>query len=192
MARIGIDIDGVCYDFIDALRLYINESSGKPLEEMPEAQVWDFFEEQWGINANRYIKFVVDGVLDGKIFWQGKIYPGCLEVIRTLKQMGHEIIFITARKFHTIEAICALATISWIEQNNLPYDKIIVSNDKTGYDLDLLIDDSPNQIENHVLHGEHAVIFDQPWNQDIKYCDRVYGWNDVLKYVENYFQKVSM
>lgn len=192
MARIGVDVDGVCYDFISALRKYINETTGKPLHEMPDAKCWDFFEEQWSIDASQYVKLVTDGVSDGKLFWNGDIYPGCLKAISKLKDMGHEIVFITARKFHGIEAICEQATISWIEKNRLPYNKIIVDNDKTGYDLDILIDDSPNQIENHVLHGEHAVVFDQPWNTEIKYCDRVYGWDHVVTYVEKYFEKTPM
>lgn len=190
MARIGIDIDGVCYDFIKALRLYVNKTTNKPLEEMPPPKSWHFFREQWNISDDDYFKFVVNGVIDREIFWIGDIYPGCKESIDLIKNMGHEIVFITARRFNGIEHLCQQATFEWINNSGLPYDKIIVDNDKTGYSLDLLIDDSPNQIENHILHGEHAAIFDQPWNKEIQYCDRVFGWADAVNYVEKHFKKV--
>jgi len=113
------------------------------------------------------------------------MYPGCKETIEWLyHDLGFEIYFITARAYKNHEDICKAATISWIESQGLPYTDIIIDNKKTGYDLDLLIDDSPVHVENAVVHGENTVIYDQAWNKDISFVDRVFGWEHIRSYIE--------
>jgi 5'(3')-deoxyribonucleotidase len=185
MARIGLDIDGVSYRFVDTLRQYIHEKTGKPLSEMPPADTWDFFEDQWGISADEYIQFVTDGVRDRVVFWEGPVEEKCKEVVHTLRTLGHEVVFITARRFKGIESLCEMATKYWLDSNQIEYDEIIISNDKTGHNLDILLDDSPAQIESMVLHGGKALVFDQPWNQNLLFVDRVYGWVDFMFYILN-------
>lgn len=188
MARIGLDIDGVAYRFVDTLRTYIHGKTGKPLEEMPPATTWDFFEDQWGITADEYVEFVVQGVKDKVIFWTGEIEQDVVKAVESLRNLGHEIVFITARKFKGIEDLCVLATEYWLNSNGVYYDEVIVSNDKTGHNLDILLDDSPAQIQNQVVHGGHAVVFNQPWNADMPHRERVYSWKDFVLYVASTFE----
>jgi 5'(3')-deoxyribonucleotidase len=188
MARIGIDIDGVCYDFVDALRNYIHKKTGRPLHEMPDSHHWLFFQEEWGYSVDEYHKFIHEGVLDLDIFWRGKIYEGCKESLEYLfYKLNHEIVFITARVFDGIKNYCKYATEYWVMSHGLPYSCIIVDNDKTNKPIDILFDDSIYQIESRILHGEKAVIFDRPWNQEETHVERVLNWEDLVRYVEEKF-----
>jgi 5'-nucleotidase len=192
MARIGLDLDGVTYRFVEALRLYIHQTTGRPLEEMEPAQTWDFFKHQWGYTSAEYIEFVKQGVSDGKIFWQGDLFENAKESIDYLyHERGDDIIFITSRSFPGVENLCKHATQYWLNnQAELPFDEIIYADKKYGYQLDVLFDDAPHIIEDVGSHGEKVVVFDQPWNAHLIYPDRVYGWKGVMEYVESHFPRV--
>jgi 5'(3')-deoxyribonucleotidase len=189
MARIGLDLDGVVYRFVDKLRDFIYETTGRPLDEMPPALVWDFFKLQWGYTTAEYKQFVIDGVNDLQIFWRGDMYEGAAEAINYMyKVRKDEIVFITSRHYTGVEKLAEHATFYWINNvAGLPYNELIFADDKTGYNLDVLFDDAPHNIEGLTAHGERVVAFDQPWNMHLTQADRVYGWKGLLDYVETHF-----
>lgn len=186
IARLGIDLDGVCYQFVPKLAQYIHKKTGRPLSELGPAKTWNFFKDQWGYSYQEYSDFVAQGIHDREIFWEGEEFPGCREILDVLSD-DFEIVIVTARFFNNVpHELSEAATLHWLESHSIPYNELIISNDKTNLNLDLLLDDAPHNIENALLHGEGAVIFDQDWNIDID-GDRVHGWHDFAHYVRDRF-----
>ncbi len=192
MARIGFDIDGVAYNFVYALRDEICRETGVPKEELPDAETWNFFKDQWKFTTKQYHEFVINGVKNNKIFWRGDTYEKCKEVVDYMYHVrGDEITFITARTYPGIENLCRYATEYWLnEVANLPYHHLeVIGHDgtKEGRQFDVLFDDAPHHIENAIIAGENAILFDQPWNRHMTYAERVHGWAGILNYVEEKF-----
>jgi len=187
MAKIGLDVDGNAYKFVDAFRNNLIQLDGRTAEELPPAEDWNFF-KTWGYSTAEYMNMVVKCVTEGDLFWKGDMYPDCKEVVEYLYDLGHEITFITSRFYPGIDEICSEATFHWFDNEAmLPYDNIIITEDKSGYGLDVLFDDAPHQVERNIIAGEKAVIVDQLWNQHMTYPQRVTGWLGILDYVEEYF-----
>ena len=63
------------------------------------------------------------------------------------------------------------ATARWLERIGLPYDELYCSDDKVSHcraiGIDLLIDDSPVNLEAAVDAGLRVATLEHPWNRDI-------------------------
>jgi len=189
MARVGLDLDGVCYKFVDALRFYIYESTGRALDEMPPATRWEFYED-WGYSLAEYKQIVAAGVKDSDLFWRGQMYDGCKEAVDYLYHIRQDhIVLITSRFTPAQPKLAYEATYYWVNNvAGLPYNDLILSDDKFGYGFDVLFDDAPYQFEKNKKSGENnMVVFDQPWNWHLTDAPRVYGWTGLLNYVEEKF-----
>lgn len=196
MAKLGFDIDHVLYRFYDVLRNHIHRVSGKPLAEMPDPTVWNFMVDQWGLTMPQYINYVIDGIVNGEIFWKGEPYPLAKYVIEKLKyEYGHEIVLVTARSFPSIENVCRYATEHWLnDEIGIPYDELIIvgpTDSKVGHNIDVLFDDAPHHLIEWNDNGDNVVAFDQVWNAHLHTIPRVVGWLGILEYVQKNFGQQS-
>lgn len=180
--RLGIDLDGVVYPFVEQFTKYAEMRLGRSL---PEVKQWNFPVEQWGLTVERFIELMADGANEGFLWWEGQPEFGAREVLLKLRDLGHKIIFVTDRAPKGGEWQAKVATITWLHDHGFEYDGLFVVRDKTGLGLDLLIDDGPHNIERADAAGEMAVVFDRPWNRDVE-TGRVYSWSDVQTWVTHY------
>lgn len=187
--RLGIDVDGVLYEFVESYRNWLCKLTGRPASDFPDAESWSFYKEQWGLTSAEYIDILVQGVNAKEVFWRGNRVPGSLEAVTQLYREGYEIVIITAREYDGILTHPRFATEHWLGINGYPYHELIVSHDKTKaeYNLDILIDDSPTNLENHGAAGLRAVAFDQRWNHLLKDHERCIGWPGVIEFVHENF-----
>jgi 5'-nucleotidase len=165
--RIGIDIDGVLYDFVSAFHAYAEQSLGRTLPKNFEK--WGFFEE-WGIDLPGFCKMMEEGCAAGALYHEGPLPEHAKQVIHLLEDEGHTIVFITARGEHARQA-----TRNWLDGHGLWHHLIMGAEDKTLHQLDVLLDDGPHNIEAARAAGVRAIVFDQPWNQHVAGV-RVYSW----------------
>lgn len=187
MARIGIDIDGVAYRFVDKLRECIHADLGIPRTAMPPATRWEFYED-WGFSYADYKDLIRRYVTESDLFWRGEMYPGCREAIWNIYNAGHQVIFITSRYVKDSPNMAQHATYHWLNNEaGLPYHELVLSDNKFEHGVDVLFDDAPYQYEQNTANGLTQVVFDQLWNQHLTEAPRVYGWNGVLNYVENHY-----
>lgn len=185
--RLGLDCDGVVYNFVDTLRNWIHLETGKPLEEMPDAETWNFFTDQWGLTFQEYKDLTISGIDAGVIFAKGKPIPGAIEAIHSLSH-DYEIILVTSRSgFGLRYEQCRENTLKWLADNKVWFDGVIFAEDKTNRGIDILLDDAPHQVGNAVAVDERVVVFDQPWNRHVEHQDRVMDWEDFELYIRNRF-----
>lgn len=184
--RLGLDLDGVIYNFADEFHDHIAKIKRLNPTDLKSATQWSFWRD-WEMTDEDYYFELGKAAINGRVFRDGEIYPHALESILKLKEMGFEIVIITARFLSNNPdhmAIIRRNTENWLINNNVPFDELIIDNDKSRHSLNILIDDSIDNIESVIMKGNDAYIFDQPWNREALHYPRVIGWADLLREME--------
>lgn len=118
-------------------------------------------------------------------FWNGvEIMPGAREGIQTLLTQGHEIYIVTSAHPDTIKWKA-----EWLQRElpEIPWSNVIVANNKSLIEGDILVDDGLHNL----YEGSYIkVLFDKPWNRNVdksKLTDiihRVHNWDEIIKLIE--------
>ena len=171
MSKIAIDIDSTLHHYWDLLERIARERYGV---ELPYAE-----QRSWGITALAHEELVAcvreshseDNIL------AGEPYPGAVETVRGWHERGHWIHITSHRAVTTHEA-----TARWLEEIGLPYDDLRCSYDKVSrcveLGVDLLVDDSPVNIERARAAGILCATLLHPWNDELARLDGVFAAPD--------------
>jgi beta-phosphoglucomutase-like phosphatase (HAD superfamily) len=166
-----LDIDSTLHHYWDLLDRVARERFGV---ELPYDQQRD-----WGITAlerEQLIACVEETHSDANIL-AGEPYPGAVETVREWHERGH-FIHVTSHRSRVAER----ATRRWLEAIGLPCDDLHCSYDKVTrcieLGIELLIDDSPVNIERARQAGILAATIIHPWNEDLAAQDGVIGATD--------------
>lgn len=178
--KIGIDLDGVCYDFAASVRRYM-EDTQCDTTQCSEALRWEFYED-WGMSLGEFLDCFSKGVNTGTIFWYGDPHPGTREALQTLREYGHTLHIITDRSIGS-PGIAAYSTLRWLAEHNIPYDTITFSKDKTVVPTDFMIDDKLENYDELDGVGCEVWLFDRPWNQAPGPRRRVYSIEEFVQAV---------
>jgi len=182
--RIGIDLDGVCYDFTAA---YLANQAPPPPGFV--ADKWEFYKDL-GQTTEQFLDQCRRMVRTGLLFRKGDLLPGTKEAFDALIEQGHTIHIITDRCSLDPEDsdLIKQHTLDWLEDNGLRYDQIRFTGDKAAaaeeLGLDYMIDD---RIENYDAldgTGVSVYLFDRPWNRSAEYAARVWSWSEFVGIVE--------
>jgi 5'(3')-deoxyribonucleotidase len=96
----------------------------------------------------------------------GRPYPGAVETVNEWRAAGH-FIHITSHR----ATGCHAATERWLRDIGLDFDEVYCSYDKVArckeIGIEVLIDDSPLNIERAVDQGIVAATIAHPWNRDV-------------------------
>lgn len=188
--RIGVDIDGVLNDigqwhYSCGFKFCIENNINR--EFNPNKYM---MEEQFGLTDKENYKFWKEYIFDLMVSIPTRPYAA--KVIHNLREMGHEIIILTARDNRYLTNQYAntmdFYVEEWLNKNNIEYDGIISGSgnkkDKClKNNIDIMIEDKESnvlEISNHLP----VLCFDAPYNKNInKYrVFRVYSWYQIYKY----------
>jgi uncharacterized protein len=170
VARIALDIDSTLHHYWDQLQRVARERYGV---ELP-------YEEQhgWGITAlerDAVIHCVEETHSDENIA-AAVPYPGAVEAVRRWHDDGHWI-HVTSHRRDSASA----ATARWLDAIGMPFDDLHCSFDKVTrcveLGIDVLIDDSPVNIERARDAGIVPATIVHPWNAQLV-GDGVVGADD--------------
>ncbi|MFK5691265.1 hypothetical protein ACI3EY_16530 [Ornithinimicrobium sp. LYQ92] len=182
MSRIGIDLDGVCYDFGSSVREYLVRENIRTHQDCPDPLRWEFYED-WGINLREFLDICHAGVDAGIIFTHGDPFPGTREAFERIKDAGHTIHIVTDRSFGKAGASVA-ATGAWLHRHDLPFDSLTFSADKTVVKLDAMVDDKLTNFRDLDHAGVPTWLYDRPWNHTpTEWLPRVATLNDYAEAV---------
>jgi len=188
MARVGFDMDGVLYDFEDALRDYMTEQGY--LNPMPVATQWQFG-EQWGLTDLEFKAWCEEALLEGNLFDRDKQFPGAIEQLQRVRDAGHEIILITARNFGHMNTV-KRQTIDWLERYGVPYDELhfLPGRRKAEVQVDYFIDDNVDNFKRMNAAAVRSFLCTRPYNED---CVALgYGYRGSLAdYVDKVLAQVA-
>ena len=121
--------------------------------------------------------------------------PYAAKVLGLLKEMGHEIIILTARdnRFLTnqYENTMNFYVEEWLNKNNIPYDEIIAGpgskKDKCIQNkLDIMVEDKASNVVK-ISDVIPVLCFDAPYNSDVlkENVTRVYSWYQIYDHFLN-------
>jgi hypothetical protein len=165
--RIGLDLDGVCYDFFKAYKGFLL-NVGRITQEQHDAPhngEWNFH-NAWGIDSAEFMQLFEDGVNKQIIFLDGEAYPDTRENVQRILDLGHDIHVITDRTVG-LPGVSFGLTGRWIEwQLPKPIKSITFTRDKTVVPTDMMIDDKPSNVRELLAAGCDAYLLNQPWNQE--------------------------
>lgn len=170
--NIGIDIDGVIFDFCNNFKEFANEYHQIPINRMQKQPTkWELYEE-WGMDKKQFLEIFEDGVKSDHIFAKGNLLqptiPRFFQTLRT-KQIG--IHLISARNvFHCEERILK-NTKEWLYKNDIPFDSLILDDKKEKYvhqlGLDFFIEDNiPNAEKIKQVGCSKVFLLNQTWNEN--------------------------
>lgn len=163
--RVGHDVDGVSYQFVNELRSYACTKYGFDASTLPDAACWDFAMDQWGWTVAEFLERYAAGVLDQHIFWTGEPYPGAVEGMRRIEAAGHHIVVVTARAIPGIDTeLAESATRHWFETHGIPFHELHISSDKTGFDTDAFIEDHEVNYDALDAAGQNPYLITRDWN----------------------------
>lgn len=162
--RVGVDLDGVCFDFGKSLARYLDDHhAGRYQHGNGKTSTWDFYTE-WGMDLNEFLKACHDGVDLGYVF-RGPARYGAPRAIRKLHKLGHEIIIITDRQFGSDPKNSQRATIEWLAEHKIPYDQLHFSADKTIVPTDMFVEDKLENYDALDAAGSEVWLINRPWNR---------------------------
>ena len=158
--RIAIDIDSTLHPYWDLL----SESSRRRFGiELP-------YDEQltWGITRLRpdQLELCIAETHTDENILAGRPYPGAVETVGRWHAAGHHVLVASHRNPQ-----CAPATRRWLEHIGLAHDALYCDFDKVGHcvqdRIDVLIDDSPENLARAAQGGILAATLVHPWNRDL-------------------------
>jgi uncharacterized protein len=158
--NIAIDIDSTLHHYWDQLSDASRRRFGIALP----------YEDQvtWGISLLRpeQVRACVEETHTEARVLAAEPYPGAVEAVRGWHGDGH-FIHITSHR----AASSHDATERWLRKIGLPYDELYCSYDKvkrcTEIGIDLLIDDSPDNLERALDAGIAAATLLHQWNREL-------------------------
>ena len=158
--RIAIDIDSTLHHYWDQLSDASRRRFGIALP----------YEEQvtWTITLLRPEQVQAVGAethTDARVL-AAEPYPGAVDTVRRWHEAG-DFIHVTSHR----AAACEQATQAWLDRIGLPYDELCCSDDKVArcreIGIELLIDDSPENLEAAIDAGIAAATLVHPWNREL-------------------------
>lgn len=161
--RIGLDSDGVIYNFTQVYNSHLIEL-GHKLEPEAEAETWDYF-TKYGYTSEDFLSHMDDLVDAKRLFWEGELYePDIPEKIDQLRAAGHTIHIVTNRFSGKVE--CAEeATRHWFKSKKINYDSLTFSKDKTVVPTDIFLEDNLKNFEAIWMAGSLCYLVNRPYNQ---------------------------
>lgn len=182
--KIAVDVDGVLADVIVTwLDIYNTEHHNSVKKD--EVNHWDFF-GSLGIDRVEFDRIF-------ELAWKNwRAIPPCETMlnqkVRDLSKIG-EVSIVTARSRASIPSVKA-----WLSDKLIFYSDMIVVDYgplKSTLDFDVFIDDSPLNAKNIAESGKLVLLFDQPWNRDIKGegIVRISGFPEAIAAIDNLSKK---
>lgn len=182
--KIGIDIDGVLADFTGHFNATYSDwfNAEAPTGDGTFDGIWKGSHFENLVQAMAWVQAVPG-------FWRGiKPVRGAQGgLYRLSTEQGHDYKLISNRADATrLDTQAWLATV--LPASNLTHTvHLVPSGLKGSIDCQVYIEDSPKELES-LRHKPCVLIFDQPWNKDVKAdggMHRVRGWNEVLEFLHN-------
>lgn len=183
----GIDLDGVCFDFLNAFRCWLNGALHIHLEE-EEVTSYYWYEDSEDISKKQFFEEFDKFGMEGHGYRDLVLLEGAVEGLNAIDAAGHEIFYITNRPLYALEDTkIALAKAGFPQQKNLHFAKGDKAPLLKEFNVDVFIDDSPRTVSQLAI-GTRAQIYCRNYkfnehlnDNDGQWFRRVDNWDQFLK-----------
>lgn len=171
---LGLDLDGVCFNYTGALRDFLCSDRGHSPEDLPDPTDWDF--TGWPLNGLEDYKVAHTAAVVSGIFASGSIIEGASESLWRLSNAGADIHIITNRFVGPgHHKLVVDQTMEWLDNHDIPFGGISFIKDKTKVDVDVLLEDAPHNLLDMMEVNKAVIAFDTLYNRHVD-CPRVMNW----------------
>lgn len=160
---VGIDLDGVLYNFAHEFREYC--SARLQRDDLPYPTHWEFYED-WGLDRDTFYRWLNEATKEVQLFNKGLPLPHAIEGWEKLRSMGLNIHVLTHR-----HPMAYAQTAEWLlhfgfEPDSLHFgaDKRVLKTIAKGQAAAL--DDYVGYYTDYNEAGVKAFLMTQPWNAD--------------------------
>jgi 5' nucleotidase, deoxy (Pyrimidine), cytosolic type C protein (NT5C) len=188
--RVGIDLDGCVYDFVEACRQYVAVATGRPLAELERYPRTYRFPTEWGIAWEDFNDLWKAGVENGYIWRVGVPLPGSCAAIHAIRERGHTVHLVTHRNnMPAAERLAQANTEAWLYERGIPYDTITYAEDKTVAKVDMFLDDKPSNVDALRAAGVEAWLLHRnlaphDWQDQAGHPYLIRTWDDFIEKVD--------
>jgi uncharacterized protein len=158
--RIAIDIDSTLHHYWDQLEEIAHRRFGVTIPYEQQV-VWNIDR----LKPEQLSAVVRESHTEPQIL-RSEPYPGAVDAVRAWHEAGHFIHITSHRSGEAHEA-----TERWLRQIGLPFDELYCSYDKVTrcqeIGIDVLIDDSPDNLRGAIDAGIIGATLLHPWNRDL-------------------------
>lgn len=179
--RIGIDIDGVIRNLHKSLRqIWLKADKKNGCLEIENWEDWNihkyFWKESQALKYNFRKKYLTkDELLDFwfrecaiNIFMNADCEPKAKEALDLLVDNNIKIRLISAQQNFRLMKY-TMDWLAWILGHNYPIEEVIFSKEKWNHNFNVIIEDSPQQIESIKSNSDTDIIkINKPWNKQTK------------------------
>jgi 5'-nucleotidase len=163
---LGVDLDGVCGDYSNALRQVVAAEKGLDLATLPVQASWDFLE--WGLAPGEFLELHRKAVLEHRIFRSMPPVAGAADALWRMSDAGIWIRIITHRLYGNWgHAVAVGDTVAWLDSVGIPYRDLCFLGAKPQVEADCYIDDAPHNVDALRATGAYVIVFDQLYNRDL-------------------------
>ena len=182
--RIGIDIDDTLADSWNTFKPYYAKLFKVDMDNLNKSMPY-YSSVKDNYTLDEYFK-LIKPIYD-EVTPIVPIKKDAKEVINKLHELGHKIIFITARGEGYTDSY--KLTKDYLEQNRIYYDKIIVNTrDKAqacvNENIELFIDDSYKHCLAVANKGIEVLMMNAAYNTEYKEFKRVNNWQEIYEYIK--------
>lgn len=188
---VGIDMDGVMYDFAGAFKEYCAERLNRT--DLPDPRHWEFYED-WGLSKETFYEWLTDATINDYLFYRGNAYDNTIAGWKKLRDMGLRIHILTHRH---IEAVGQTA--EWLQEHGFIPDSMHFGFDKTlleaiAIDQAAAIDDYTKYYDEYEQVGVKAFLRTHEWNKNHhgRRVDDLLGFADAVETYNNYYKFEDM
>jgi len=180
---LGVDLDGVCGDYVGALREILAERRGVPTESLTLEISWGCGE--WGLNSpEEFDELHRFAVSEHQILRNMKVIPGACETLWRLSDAGVWIRIVTHRLYSNWgHAVAAGDTAFWLDDQRIPDRDLCFIAAKSSVNADAFVEDAPHNIVDLRAAGQTVIVFDQPYNRHLP-GPRARNWHEVEEQVK--------
>jgi 5'(3')-deoxyribonucleotidase len=169
---LGVDIDGVCADFVGKCLVRVSEESQENFKKgLIDVELDD----------------IISRVVNDPIFYLDlPVIRDAQSSVLALSEF-YDIWYITSRPINLL-----LETLCWLRDNKFPnYENIYHSTDKglscIALGVVAMVEDQVKYAEGIATWGTKVWLFEQPYNRKVELkspmIERVHCWNDLLFYL---------
>lgn len=164
---VGVDIDGVLYQFVPSLRRHALRSGLRGVNELPDPHEWDFA-KQWNMTSEQLVALMHDAVDNGELLSDLVPYPGSASGLSLLRHAGAQVRLVTDRAWlGRSPAVVQARTFGWLQRNHLEYDNLTFAADKRSVPCDFFIEDRPKNVQDLIGAGVDTFVRDHPYNRHV-------------------------
>lgn len=188
---LNLDLDGVCADYMGAIRDYLVRHGRMSSDARPRADSYDLVANAgWPFHTPEEYLVVHKAAEAEHLYATMPMIPGADHALQRLSAAHVYIRIVTHRLFVSGQHQRVVAdTARWLDEHRIPYMSLCFTGLKDSMQATIHIDDSPANIETLRAVGQHVVVFDQPYNRSLD-GPRICGWDDeAVRLLLRWFEK---